>query len=347
LLRVIAIKRFISRYPQQIKDNVLQIHRVILDNVHKVSRSMGLKAVLKYLDRPYSWYVNIRTNRGCNLSLLNLCRIKHPSQLLKKESDAITNYCNDGRYIHWPLSSVYHQMRKDKTLACHLSTFYKYVSLLHLKRAIPGSRRKSHDIGIRASRVLEILHADVTLFRTADHKKSYIYLVQDNYSRAILAWEVSEQCRAEITLKNLKEVRQKYLEPSGVRDCRLITDDGSENAGQVKEWLNGLSDPPIEHLIAQRDIVQSNSMIEAVNKQIKYRFLYHKTIGDFECLVGYVKEAVEDYNSRPSQALEGLTPNEVLEGKVFNNAVDYQEIIAAQVRRAEENKKARCCHYSF
>jgi hypothetical protein len=60
-----------------------------------------------------------------------------------------------------------------------------------------------------------------------------------------------------------------------------------------------------------------------------------------------VKEAVEDYNSRPSQVLEGLTPNEVLEGKVFNKVVDHQEIIAAQVRRAEENKKARCCHYSF
>jgi len=87
--------------------------------------------------------------------------------------------------------------------------------------------------------------------------------------------------------------------------------------------------------------------IEAANKQIKYRFLYHKFIPDFDSLKRYVSEAVEDYNNRPHDVLGGLTPLEVLHGKTIDTVGNQQQIMLAKAIRVAENKKLKCCHYSF
>lgn len=105
--------------------------------------------------------------------------------------------------------------------------------------------------------------------------------------------------------------------------------------------------PVITHLIAQRDIEFSNSMIEAANKQLKYRFLYHQHIPDHASLAIYLQQAVEDYNNRPHDVLNGLTPLEVLDGKVFDKEAFHQQTGQAKNVRIVENKKAGCCYYSF
>jgi hypothetical protein len=56
-------------------------------------------------------------------------------------------------------------------------------------------------------------------------------------------------------------------------------------------------------------------MIEAANKQLKYRLLYHHYIPDYDTLVKYVEQPVYDYNTRPHHVLQGLTPLEVYKGK--------------------------------
>ena len=88
-------------------------------------------------------------------------------------------------------------------------------------------------------------------------------------------------------------------------------------------------------------------MIEAANKQIKYRFLYHQTIQIFEELENYVRLAVDDYNNRPYTALNGLTPIEVLNGKLPENVSYYTQIKEATQIRILENKRATCCNFSF
>jgi hypothetical protein len=82
----------------------------------------------------------------------------------------------------------------------------------------------------------------------------------------------------------LRFVHEHFLSPSGLAQCSLITDDGSENHGDAYKFTNNCQSPAIAHLIAQKTIAQSNSMIEAANKQIKYHFLYHKEIANFEQL---------------------------------------------------------------
>ena len=84
----------------------------------------------------------------------------------------------------------------------------------------------------------------------------------------ILGYRVAESCKAENTFAILNAVLEKYLIPSGINSCVLLTDDGSENGGPVKSLIESRLSPRLTHLIAQRDIEFSNSMIEAVKGKI-------------------------------------------------------------------------------
>ena len=347
LLRIIALKRFITRHSTRIKERVSSAGDVILNTIRKITTVLSLQTALKYLQQPYSWYVKLRRKQICQSSVFSLCRVKHPSQLTVRETNTIKSFCADPRFQLWPLVSIYHQIRRDKAAFFTKSTFYKYVALLGLKRNITGHRRKNHDTGIRAPGPLQLLHADSTIFRTADNKKNYIYLVQDNFSRAILSCRMSSECKAHFTFDNLEEVLHKYLTPSGIASCTLLTDDGSENAGAVKNWIAGTAYPSLTHLIAQRDVEFSNSMIEAANKQLKYRFLYHHHIPDAKALNIYLQQAIQDYNNRPHDSLNGLTPLEVLGGRTFDKEADQRQTANSQKTRIEQNKASKCCYYSF
>lgn len=266
--------------------------------------------------------------------------------MLSIEVAVIKSYCADARWLHWPLSSIYHQLIRDKAAAFTISTFYKYVSLLKLQRVKADHCRKNHHTGIRAEKPLQILHADATIIRTLDNAKNYLYLVQDNYSRAILVHQATQDCKAQYVFENLRNIKEQYLKPGGVDHGQLITDDGSENHGMVKLITNTKEPPFIEHLVAQLDIEFSNSMIEAAHKQLKYRFLYHYPIADYKALLKFIQQAIDDYNNRPHHALNGLTPKEVLHGKQYDKAGYHQQMATAKTSRVSENKRTACC-YSF
>lgn len=308
---------------------------------------MGLRRALKCIGMDFKYYAKLRNKLSCPSSIYNLCLIKHPSQLLRKEIAVMKAYCADGRFLHWPLISNYHQIKKDTAAYLSSSTFYKYVRLLKLERAKAVSRRKNHQLGIRASKPFEIMHADATLLSLKDTSRTYIYLVQDNFSRATLSFRCSLENKAQYTFENLQFVYKHFLSPSGVNHCNIITDDGRENHGEASMFLNGCRSPEIAHLIAQKTIIHSNFMIEAANKQIKYHFPYHKEIDNLEQLENFLHMAVADYNNRPHDVLNGLSPNEVLTGKLPVHVSFENQIATAKTARIIENKTIKCCNYSF
>ena len=347
LLRVLALKRFITANTNEIKAGRIVIKTVVVNNILKLADVIGLRKTLKYLNINFQQYATLKRNLKCPASFYNLCKIKHPSQLLTKEIQAIKSYCLESQYQFWSLCSVYYQMRRDGIAHMNLSTFYKYISLLNLKRSQAFSRRKNHSPGIRATAPLQILHADLTEFKTEDNKKAFIYLVQDNYSRAILSYQSSLERKAGYTFENLRRVKEEYLSPGKITECMLLTDDGLENYGEVSKWMNVCDNPKINHVIAQSDIHYSNSMIEAANKQLKYRFLYHQKIEDFSKLNDYLDRAIEDFNNRPHGVLNGLTPMEVLHGKSYNKEAANNLILLAKQTRIRENQQMKCCASSF
>lgn len=188
LLRVLAIKQFMYHYKGQLQEIVFHAAETVVANIEKVKQVFGLVYALKLLHIAYSEYLSMK-RKVCKQSLLNLCIIKHPAQLLKKEICIIKQYCTDVRYQWWSLASVYHQIKRDGLGYFSIATFYKYVALLKLQRIQAKHRRKNHTIGIRAEKPLQILHIDVMIQRLQDNtpclptgRKAYIYMIQDNFS---------------------------------------------------------------------------------------------------------------------------------------------------------------------
>jgi hypothetical protein len=121
----------------------------------------------------------------------------------------------------------------------------------------------------------------------------------------------------------------------------LITDDGSENKGEVTQML---SKPGTlwKKIIAQIDIIQSNSMVEAANKIIKHRFLYKQPIADFEALNKKLPGMLEAYNNTPLVGLSAYTPNEVLAGKLPDFKRFEKQFITARRKRITANQIFTC-----
>jgi putative transposase len=180
---------------------------------------------------------------------------------------------------------------------------------------------------------------DVTVFRTADNVKAYIYIVQDNFSRAILSITASLQCNSSIAMQNLRNaINSLNLWNTPIQ---LITDDGSENKGAVLDFLLR-EDVDIEKLIAQIDIRSSNSMIEAANKRLKYDFLFRRKPPDFTSLVDSLPQIRQEFNDKPLNALSGLTPNEALNGERPDKTKIQSLISQARQERIVLNQNSNC-----
>jgi len=95
-------------------------------------------------------------------------------------------------------------------------------------------------------------------------------------------------------------------------DSTLITYGGPENRGEFSKFISNREN--IKQLIAHKEIIQSNSMVEAVDKHIKYYCLFKRNLKDLKDTIRYLSNSVDDYNDKPHDKLYGLTPNEVLNG---------------------------------
>uniref|UniRef100_UPI000ABD824E DDE-type integrase/transposase/recombinase n=1 Tax=Leptospira alstonii TaxID=28452 RepID=UPI000ABD824E len=230
-----------------------------------------------------------------------------------------------------------YQMLNDSKAFLNLSTFYKYARAL--RPEFKRFRKPKQRIGIRASSPLTLLHMDTTILRVQDGSKVYIHFIMDNFSRTILGWKASLEWNAKNTVSNLKEVCEKFN--LFHKPIRLLCDDGSENQGAVNGFLDQ-SNLFIEKLTAQVDISYSNSMIEAVNKKMKYEFLFPKNPASFEEVIETLKDAVPEYNSRPSGVLFGFSPDQVLNGDIPDKHRFVEKIKEAAAIRPKINKQGLC-----
>lgn len=275
----------------------------------------------------------------CPVSLRSLCLRTHPQQLSVREVRTIGRVMREPRFAGWPVASVYWRTVRDGQVACALSTFGKYVRRLGLSPNRPTSRRRDHATGIRASRPNQLWHADITVFRTADHLKAYIYLVIDNFSRKILAWRVAPVVSAKLHREVVLEAHLTFMETasdaSDYSDITIMTDGGPENLGDY-----GV---PLRHIIAGQDVPFSNSMIESVNKVLKYQWLYRHDISHIVALRNHLDRYVPIYNDvRPHYVHRGLTPTEVHNGEVVCPGLFTGHFAEARARRIAENRIESC-----
>ena len=330
-----------------IKESTLsgfQIMKSIISTINQVKDSISLDHALTIFNISksafYSWSFQI--NHICLESFLGKCIKRFPNQLTLDSINIIKSLCNNEMFKGWPLVSIYYYAKRNNILDISIHSWYKYSKLLGMSKRVPKCLKK-RKTGIRALCPHQLWHADVTVFKTLDNLKAYIYLVVDNFSRAILAFDVSLNLSASIRLNSINDAYTKFiLNSNNKNNVHLIVDGGSENNNSVVDEY--ISSVPINKLIAQRDIRFSNSLVESVNKIIKYRSLFLHNIPDIHALKKHLDEFIPVYNNiRPHVSLNGLTPTEVLNGLDPDNQNHLKSVnIRYNSRDSHKNRPVSC-----
>ncbi len=314
----------------------------IITSLIQFNNRVNLKLVLHILKIPRSVYYACRNSvlYKCTTSQIKLCKRIYPHQLTNKEVSVIKELVTSDRLKYWPICSIAWYAIRENLLHVAHATWYKYVHLLGLKKARIDKKIKQLK-GINANAPNEIWHADITIVKSLDGLKNYVYLLMDNYSKYIINWRVEPVVSGSIRTETIKDGYQKHI--FNLNDLQLIIDGGPENNNALMDdYINspGIS---LRKLIAQKDIPFSNSLIEAQNKLLKYRYLFkcqYKDIGELRKALDWI---IPDYNNqRPHNSLKGLTPYEAFTGKTFDHSDLQSKIKNAKQNRIIENKKDSC-----
>lgn len=309
---------------------------LIVNTVESFKQYIPVENAIKIFNISRATYQNykILVQNKCDQSYFLWCLKKYPHQLLKKEILQIKNYMENENYRYWSKSSVYLVALRNKSISCGLSTWYKYCKLLgYGKRHLQA--KKIYD-SLVTHKPNELWCADVTIFKTSDGVKHYIHFLIDHYSKKILSYKVEKSSSA----KTIKELLQEAFIKYRPNNLQFLTDAGTENVNNtVSSFLNSLVFP-IKHLIAQKDVVFSNSMLEALNKVIKHQFLHPKQIGCESQLLKVLEISVPTYNNiRPQWSLGGNTPDETFDGVKIDFTRFSAHFAAHKALRIAQNKQ--------
>jgi len=112
----------------------------------------------------------------------------------------------------------------------------------------------------------------------------------------------------------------------------VITDGGSENVNTTVD--DALGTGPLRRVLAQIDIVESSSRVEAWWRSLRHQWLYLNTLDTAAAVRRLVAFYVQQFNEvMPHSALNGRTPDEVYFGKA--EATPAELAAARKVARKE------------
>ena len=343
LLKSLFIKWFV-KIPQKI---TFKCKEKIIYAIDRFKSIIGFEKIIKLFQITrhtyYTWKNQV--DYPCTESLIHRCLRTHPNQLTQSEVLKMKNIYTSDKFKGWSIYSIALYCQINNILSVCVGSWYKYLKLLKISYHCIRRQYAKKKTGIRAKAPHETWHADVTVFRTMDNLKAYIYFVVDNFSRYILSWRVSLKLSGQIMLENLREAYETYIMPTGPpgQDVQLLVDDGPENYNSVVDAFVKSKTISLKRLLAGTDILYSNSMVEAVNRVVKYQFLFHRDIASFNTLDRYLQECIPDFNTkRPHYGLHGNTPEQVLNGNYLDWERLSSQMKAARVRRMEENRKSSC-----
>ena len=323
-----------------IKSVIKENKDLVINTIEKVKDYIPINTALKVFNISRSTYQHYKSIviHKCDASYFKWCVKRFPNQLLPKEVETIKTYLTNTDFMYWSKSSVYLRAVRDNKVHCCISTFYKYCRLLGFENLKNQSKSKFYN-PLKTTKPNEVWCADVTIFKTGDAVKHYIHVLMDHYSKRVLGYSIQPSSSGKAIRELLHDAYYKYRPNNSI----FLTDAGSENVNtEVSALLNSWNNC-IVHRIAQRDVLFSNSMIEAFNKVLKHQFLYPKHLNSKTQLIKALDVVIPTYNNiRPQWSLGGNTPDEIFNGKAikFNT---YKTLFKEQkVKRLIQNKKNTC-----
>lgn len=281
-------------------------------------------------------------NYYCEFSLLELCFKKVPQQISRNEIIVLKSFMSNKRFYHWSVASVWGLAFKQGKTSMALSTWYRYAKRLGLTKARYAYKKKRKRVSFRAQEVNQTWHMDVTYYKTLDNVQFYIYTLVDNFSRKILAYDVSQTLSAAIRLESLKRaVNSEFgVDLLAKPSIELIVDGGSENNNHTISNFIKSAQVSIDKKVALKDVTFSNSVIEGT-----YRILKSKYFQDRPILASTLKREVDffvdDYNNvRPHYEHKIYTPSEIHNNQALKNI--KPKLKNAFKTRVDDNRKTSC-----
>jgi len=333
LLRLSGFSLTYRRLPQgSDKQNLLGV-------IDRASRFVRLPRLLACIGLSSSRYYDWKNAQECGLDDFSSCPRSLPGQMTATERSEMRSMVQSEAYRHLSVGSMARlAARLGKVYACS-STWYRAIQsgnwIRSRKRIYPPKPR----IGLRATKPNEYWHVDTTIIRLLDGSRVYVHAVLDNFSRRILAWRLNDTFETDTTAELLKEGAKGLPEntvPSAVMDS------GVENVnGTINELVSAGT---IKRILAQVDIVESNSMIEAWWRQLKHQWLYLNELDSANSVRKLIDFYVEQHNSVvPHFAFQGQTPDEMYLGTGANVQLDLKEKRAtARATRIASNRALSC-----
>ncbi|WP_423740482.1 transposase [Flavobacterium columnare] len=328
----------------QIKDfnKVLKKNKdIIVNTIESIKNWISIDEAIKLFRISRATYQNykIQVLNKCEASYIFWCVKRYPQQLLNQEVIKIKEYFNNSDYKSWSKSSIYYMGLRKKDFSFCLATFYKYSSLLGIDNGRHLQNKPEYS-PLLTTKPNQIWCADITIFKTANGVKHYIHLLIDHYSQMILGWYIGLKPSPKAIKELLQNTFKELPKPTTIE---FVTDGGVENINTtVKEYIKSI-EPNIIHNIAQKDIASSNSMIEAINKTLKYQYLYQLHIENTLQLYNTFPQIIRNYcNIRPQHSLKGNTPFETYNGKTISISHYNSHFQAQKQFRKEQNNKNNC-----
>ncbi len=286
---------------------------------HIVTRSnIKTKRACKFYGVSSDWYYREKRKINCSLHPFKSCFKQHPNQLTFKEISAIEKIVTAPEHYGKTKTTLYYYALRNGMVSCAKSTFSKYAKAVGYKK--PKKPKIPPRKGVRATRVFEWLHVDITLVRTIEDGMQKVAFVKDNFSKAILHYaSVSEKADSTFITKLFKESFEKHNLYNVKEPIHILTDGGPENKGAFTSWVNHFNAPPIVSKITARtvDFPLSNAMAESTHSIYKTEFLKGQHSRTVKNHLESLKRFAQFYNyERNPGDLYGLHPMEVIKGKL-------------------------------
>ena len=310
----------------------------ILNAVAKAESVIGRLAALKIVGLTKGRLRQWKHKQSlCMLDDAPPCPKTKPGRLTRDELAAMRDMVESDDLKHFSLRSLsLYGKRLGKVLASY-GTWCRLVRSHGWRRPRRRLYPAKPKVGLRATRPNEWFHVDVTIIKLLDGTRCYLHGVIDGFSRRVLAWTLQPTLSAEGTRQILVEA----LACATSEKIKVLTDGGSENMTiHTDDELSEVA----EHVIAQVDIAQSNSLIERLWYQLRHRWLYLHQLDSFSGLEKLIATYFLDHNTRiPTMVLGGRTPDEAYFGREADLPQRLRERhIEAQRQRVVTNRGASC-----
>lgn len=214
--------------------------------------------------------------------------------------------------MDFPICRIVPQLADRGIYLCSESSMYrllrKHKLLAHRLRSMTP-RRQKQEIKYMADQPNEIWTWDITLLRSPVRGRYYyLYLIEDVYSRKILAWRVEERESDFYTTRLIKECMAK--EGSAATHLRLHADNG--NCMKSATMLATLQSLGIIPSFSRPKVSNDNAHIESLFKTLKYRPEYpYRAFKNIEEARNWINTFVCWYNQdHLHSGLNYVTPND-------------------------------------